>query len=227
MAPANALVLFDIDGTLVRKSGPHHRRALEDAVRLVTGVEASTANVPVAGMLDRDIVAAMMREAGASGAAVRRAMPQIVERAQRLYEQTCPDLRRKVCPGVRTLLRQLANRGVAMGLVTGNLTSIGWRKMERADLRPRFRFGAFAESAKDRAGLVKLAVREARRQGWANRDTRISLIGDHLNDVRAARANGIRAVAVATGVLSVEELAAHEPDLLLADLRALDAEMLL
>ena len=227
MAPANALVLFDIDGTLVRKAGPHHRRALEEAVRLVTGVEASTANVPVAGMLDRDIVAAMMREAGASATAVRRAMPEIVERAQRIYAKTCPDLRRKVCPGVRTLLRQLENRGVAMGLVTGNLSSIGWRKMERAGLRPRFRFGAFAELAKDRAGLVKLAVREARRQGWANRDTRISLIGDHLNDVRAARANGIRAVAVATGVLSVEELAAHEPDLLLSDLRALDAEMLL
>ncbi len=219
--------MFDIDGTLVRKAGPHHRRALEEAVRLVTGVEASTANVPVAGMLDRDIVAAMMREAGVSGAAVRRAMPQIVESAQRIYARTCPDLRRKVCPGVRTLLRQLENRGATMGLVTGNLTRIGWRKMERAGLRPRFRFGAFAESAKDRAGLVKLAVRQARRQGWANRETRISLIGDHSNDVRAARANGVTAVAVATGVLSVDELAAHEPDLLLADLRALDAEMLL
>jgi len=227
MAPANALILFDIDGTLVRKAGPHHRRALEEAVRLVTGVEASTKNVPVAGMLDRDIVAAMMREAGASAAAVRQAMPRIVEQAQRLYTGTCPDLRRKVCPGVRILLRRLEGRGATMGLVTGNLTRIGWRKMECAGLRSRFRFGAFAELAKDRAGLVKLAVRQARRNGWVNRETRISLIGDHANDVRAARANGVRAVAVATGVLSVEELATHGPDLLLADLRALDAEMLL
>lgn len=227
MVPVNALVLFDIDGTLVRKAGPHHRRALEEAVRHVAGVEASSENVAVAGMLDRDIVAAMMRQAGVSATTVRRAMPQIVVCAQRIYARTCPDLRRKVCPGVRTLLRQLEKRGVTMGLVTGNLTRIGWRKVERAGLRPRFRFGAFAESAKDRAGLVKLAVREARRQGWADGETRISLIGDHANDVRAARANGVRAVAVATGVLNAEELATHGPDLLIEDLRALDAEMLL
>ena len=162
MVPVNALVLFDIDGTLVRKAGPHHRRALEEAVRHVTGVEASTENVPVAGMLDRDIVAAMMHHAGVSATTVRRAMPQIVERAQRIYVRTCPDLRRKVCPGVRSLLRQLERRGVTMGLVTGNLTRIGWRKMERAGLRPRFRFGCFRKGENHGAVAPQAAASEQR-----------------------------------------------------------------
>lgn len=227
MKAANALVLFDIDGTLVRKAGPHHREALEKAAWRVTGMRVSTREVPVAGMLDRDILQAMLRQVGMAEAAIRRAMPEMTGAAERIYARSCPDLRRKVCPGVPGLLRRLARRGARLGLVTGNLSRIGWKKMERAGLREYFELGAFAEMARDRAGLVKIAVREARRAGWADRATRISLIGDHANDVRAARANGVQAVAVATGVLSTEELAAHGPDLLLKDLRALDAELLL
>jgi phosphoglycolate phosphatase len=56
MPPTPALVLFDIDGTLVRRAGPHHRQALVDAVRRVTGLETSTDGIPVHGMLDPDIL---------------------------------------------------------------------------------------------------------------------------------------------------------------------------
>ena len=42
--------------------------------------------------------------------------------------------------------------------------------MERAGLRQYLRFGAFAELARDRAGLVRIAVREAKREGWIDRE---------------------------------------------------------
>ena len=220
-------MLFDIDGTLIRKAGPHHRQALMDAVRRTAGVETTTDGVPVAGMLDREILAVMMTRAGMRPTAIRRAMPEIVHHAELIYARSCPDLRKKVCPGVRRLLYGLNRRGVVIGLVTGNLTRIAWKKMEHAGLKPYFRFGAFAELAKDRAGLVRLAVRHARREGWIGRDSRISLIGDHPNDVNAARANNVRSIAVATGLVTLEELVSHSPDFALPDLRALKLEMLL
>jgi phosphoglycolate phosphatase len=221
------LVLFDIDGTLIRRAGEHHREALVKAVRRATGVDTTTEGVPVSGMLDRDILAVMMTRAGMKPAEIRRAMPEIVRLAQSIYVRSVPVLSKKVCPGVRRVLGGLDRRGAVLGLVTGNLTRIGWRKMERAGLRPYFRFGAFAELAKDRAGLVRIAIRQARREGWIARDSSISLVGDHPNDVRAAQANGIRSVAVATGLASMEELQAHRPDLALPDLRTLALEMLL
>src|ERR1700723_313172 len=95
------LVLFDIDGTLVRKSGPHHREALIDAVRRTTGLETTTDNVPVVGMLDGDILTQMLSNAGASRALIRRKMPELIDHAQRIYIRRCPDLRAKVCPGAR------------------------------------------------------------------------------------------------------------------------------
>jgi phosphoglycolate phosphatase len=218
---ASGLVLFDIDGTLLRRAGPQHRQALVEAVRRASGLITTTDGIPVAGMLDRDIAGAMLRAAGASERAIRHAMPAIVKEAQRVYAQTCPDLRRKVCPGARLLLYKLSRRGIPAGLVTGNLTRIGWTKMERAGLRHYFRYGAFAESARDRAGLVRLAVAHARRAGWISRHSPVALIGDHPNDVRAARANSVRAIAVGTGLVGEEELARVEPDVLVPDLRAL------
>ena len=225
--PAPALVLFDIDGTLIRRAGPHHREALVDAVRHVTGLATTTEHIPVHGMLDRDILSRMMRDAGAPQAQIRRAMPAIVERAQALYMRSCPDLAGKVCPGARSLLSRLQRRGVPLILVTGNLTGIGWRKMDRCGLRTYFRFGAFAEMARDRAGLARLAIRHARQQGWIERAAVISLVGDAPSDILAAKANSARAVAVHTGISTREELLAYEPDFLVQDLNEVRLEMLL
>jgi len=220
-------VLFDIDGTLIRRAGPHHREALVEAIRRTAHVETTTEGVPVAGMLDRDILTTMLLRAGMPRAEIRRVLPEVVTRAQSIYVRRVPDLAGKVCPGVRGLLGRLSRRGVVIGLVTGNLSRIGWRKLERAGLRPYFRFGAFAEMARDRAGLVRVAIRRARQERWIARDSNISLIGDHPNDVLAAQANGIRSVAVGTGIVSLDELRAHSPHIAIPDLRSLTLDDLL
>ena len=227
MTPAPALVLFDIDGTLIRRAGPHHREVLVDAVRHVTGLSTTTEHIPVHGMLDRDILSRMMRDAGAPQSQIRRAMPAIVQKAQALYVRRCPDLAAKVCPGVRGLLARLHRRGIPLILVTGNLTRIGWRKMDRSGLRAFFRFGAFAEMARDRAGLARLAIRHARQQGWIEKGAVISLVGDAPSDILAAKANGVRSVAVHTGISTREELLAYEPDVLVENLNEVRLEMLL
>jgi phosphoglycolate phosphatase len=74
---------------------------------------------------------------------------------------------------------------------------------------------------------VRFAIRHARREGWIGHDSHVSLIGDHPNDVRAAKANGIRSIAVATGLIGFEELQSHAPDIIVPDLRSLTLEMLL
>ena len=216
-----ALVLFDIDGTLTRRAGPHHRDALAAGIRRVTGLETTTDGIPVQGMLDPVILATMMRRAGVKAAEVREAMPAVMRAAERYYLRVCPELRDKHCPGVQPLLERLTRRNVLLALVTGNLTRIGWRKLERAGLRDYFRFGAFGEMAKTRTGLAKLAIRQARREKSIARDAPISLIGDATSDVIAALANGIRAISVQTGITPVEELRREGPDILLKDLREL------
>lgn len=226
MAAYRALVLFDIDGTLVRRAGPHHRQALEHGIRRVTGLETTTDGIPLYGMLDPDILAIMMRRAGAPPALIRESMAAVERAAERYYRRTCPELRDKHCPGVEPLLDRLTRRGILLGLVTGNLTRIGWRKLERAGLDRYFRLGAFGEMARTRAGLAKTVIREARQKGWIKRGTPISLVGDAPADVLAARKNGIRAIAVRTGITPVQALIDLRPDFLLPNLRALRLRMI-
>jgi phosphoglycolate phosphatase-like HAD superfamily hydrolase len=113
-----------------------------------------------------------------------------------------------------------------MGLVTGNLSTIGWKKVEQAGLREYFSVGAFAEDGRTRAQLARLAASRAKRHGFISKRARVSLIGDHLNDIQAAKANGFQSVAVGTGLTSVTELAAAEPDILIANLCELEIERL-
>jgi phosphoglycolate phosphatase-like HAD superfamily hydrolase len=215
-----ALVLFDIDGTLVRRAGPHHRDALVEGIRRVTGLETGTGGIPVHGMLDPVILTLMLRKAGASMSQIRLAMPEIQRAAERYYRRVCPSIRGKQCPAVTPVLDRLARRGILLGLVTGNLTRI-----DRAGLRHYFRFGAFGEMAGTRAGLARLAIREARSRGWIGRGAPISLIGDSPNDVIAARHSGIRSIAVRTGIAPPATLLAERPDYLLRNLRDLRLRM--
>lgn len=220
-------MLFDIDGTLISRAGPHHREALVEAIRRTAHVETTTDGVPVAGMLDREILKTMMQRAGMNRRDIQAAMPEVIARAQSIYVRRVPDISRKVCPGVRNLLRRLSARGVVIGLVTGNLSRIAWRKMQKTGLRSYFWFGAFAEQGHSRAGLVRIAIRHARRESWIRRGCAISLIGDHPNDVLAARANRIRAIAVGTGIVEREQLLAASPDIFVPDLRDLPLDSLL
>ena len=60
-----------------------------------------------------------------------------------------------------------------------------------------------------------------------DRQSSVALIGDHANDIRAAKANGYLSVAVATGVTPLAVLAAHEPDILISHLGELKLDALL
>jgi len=215
---SDVAVLFDIDGTLVRKTGPYHRDALSVAVREVFGLDGTTDGIPVHGMLDPDILCAMLGRAGVAENVTREAMPRLQAAAEEYYVRVCPDLQHAACPGVRPLLERLQGIGVPIALVTGNFTRIGWHKLHQAGLRQYFSFGAFAEMAGTRADLAALAARKLGVTG------RVYLVGDAPSDIEAAHANKFVAVAVHTGVSTREELERLGPDYLLPSLASVEFE---
>jgi phosphoglycolate phosphatase len=126
---------------------------------------------------------------------------------------------------VEPILDRLTRHGILLGLVTGNLTRIGWHKLKRAGLRQYFKFGAFGEMARTRGGLARLAIREARSRSWISRTAPISLVGDAPPDIIAARENSIRSIAVKTGITPPADLIGLHPDFLLHTLRDLRLRM--
>jgi phosphoglycolate phosphatase len=222
------LILFDIDGTLIRNAGGHHRDALVAGIRSVTGLSTTLDGVSTSGMLDRDLIRVMMQSAGASERRIRASMPQIVAECQTAYLNDCSsDLSDRVCRGVAEFLAAIKREGGVSGLVTGNLTRIGWKKVEQAGLAQFFSVGAFAEDGLTRARLARVARQRAVKAGLVAHSARVVLVGDHANDVRAAKTNGYLSIAVATGLMPYEELKALEPDIVVRDLTELDPRRVL
>ncbi len=225
--PASSLVLFDIDGTLIRNAGGHHKQALMAGIRSITGVETTLNGISTTGMLDRDLIRQMLLSTGQNEEQIRSSMNDIVAACQASYLRNCSaDLTDRICPGLPDLLHDLQMRGAALGLVTGNLSAIAWKKMELTRLRTFFSVGAFSEHARNRARLARAAFVRAIRDRLVDKSCRVSLIGDHANDIAAAKANKFLAIAVATGLMPYDELKQHKPDILLHDLTELDPALL-
>jgi phosphoglycolate phosphatase len=113
-----------------------------------------------------------------------------------------------------------------VGLLTGNVRAGARVKLGHFGLYDHFAFGGFGDHHLDRDEVAREALAEVeRRFNGRHSPERIWVVGDTPLDIRCARAIGARAVAVATGWHSEEELTAHGPDLFLTDLE--DAGLLM
>ena len=219
------LFLFDIDGTLVRRMPPAHRKAICDAARDVYGVEIEIEGLgTTAGMTDTAIARRALLAVGVPDGEIMPGLPAFFAAAADAYERHVPeDLRAYLTPHVVEALEWLVEAGASLGLVTGNIQRIAWVKLRAAGLDGYFGCGAFGDEAEAREALPPLAVaraREAFGHDFGPRETYV--VGDTPWDVACGAANGLRTVAVATGpVHSLDELRACGAEFAFEDLRGL------
>lgn len=228
MVAGGALYLFDIDGTLLRAGGAGGR-ALDAVFAARYQLTEAMAGIDAGGRTDPWLVAQVFehRLGRAAGddeiAAVIAAYLPELER-----ELGVGDFR--VLPAVVEALDWLTGRGsVAVGIATGNVAEGARRKLDRAGLTARFAFGGYGCDSAHRPTVVARAIeRGVAIAGECTRD-RMVVVGDTVHDITAARACGIRVVAVATGTQTRAQLAAAAPDVVLdtlADLRAWHQDVL-
>jgi len=215
------LVLFDIDGTILWSDGAG-RRAMTAALTRVFGVAGPT-EYRYDGKTDPQIVRDLMRAAGHSDATIDARMDALASSYLSLLEEELASGRRgmRVFEGVSELIAALEARADAVvGLLTGNFCDGARLKLSAAGLDvDRFRVGAYGSDDAHRPALPAVAMRRAREAlGMELRGEDLVVIGDTPADIECARSAGARAVAVATGRYSVEELAAHGPAAVFATL---------
>ncbi len=211
------LALFDIDGTLLRE-GIAPKLAFARALRETFDTTGPVSGFHFAGMTDPQCVAEIMRMAGVADEVIQERRDACLDRyVAHLAEEMRNHDGAKLFPGVKELLGRLSGReDVLVGLLTGNVRRGAMLKLDRFKLGGYFRFGAFGDEHEDRGELARIALEKAESiLGRAVRGEEATVIGDTPRDVACARAIGARAVIVATGLVSREELLAAEPDVLL------------
>jgi phosphoglycolate phosphatase len=203
------VVLFDIDGTLLR-SGGVGRVSMEQALTKVFGSPGS-AEYHYDGKTDRQIVRDLMRREGLSDDAIDEQMTQLLDEYVAALERELASGNRRVLllDGVVALLDELDRQpDVTVGLLTGNIEKGAHAKLTAAGLDPgRFRVNAFGSDRESRPELPAVAQRRACEiLGREIEGNRLVVIGDTPADIQCGESIGARAIGVATGRYSVEQL---------------------
>ncbi|HNW93119.1 MAG TPA: HAD hydrolase-like protein [bacterium] len=218
-----ALLLFDIDGTLLNAAGCG-LRAIDRAMRELYGIDRASAGVEFAGCTDLAIWQGVFTQRGLGVERFHADRPAIETAYLRLLHDELGNRGVTVLPGYPGLLDACRDRGWELGLLTGNFRAGGYAKLAAGRLDGYFPFGGFGDSHTSREPLYELAVTAARTTAGCDVPPKQMLvIGNTLHDLRCARTGGARAVLVATGLVAAATLRAAQPDLFCDSFADVDA----
>jgi len=208
------LVLFDIDGTLLN-SGGMGRAAMQRALGLVFGSPGNP-SYRYDGKTDKQIVRDVMRLEGHTDDHIDARMEKLIELYLDGLREGAKSGKFNVRPleGVVPLLDALDQRkDVVLGLLTGNVEPGARIKLTAAGIDPdRFRVNAFGSDHEHRPELPAIAQRRAGETlGLDIAGDRLVVIGDTPADIECGRSLGARAIGVASGHYTVEQLQSHKP----------------
>ncbi|MCP4417359.1 MAG: HAD hydrolase-like protein [Chloroflexi bacterium] len=208
------LLLFDIDGTLIRSNGAG-RLTLAYALKKMFGTAGPLENYNMSGKTDPRIITDLLTATGISATEVTKRLPAIYELMAEHGQDIFAEKGMIACEGVLQLLQHLKQRDdVLLGLLTGNSQLTAPIKLAAAGIEPQlFRVGAYGSDAMDRNELPAIGMDRANQLtgGQFNGDNTV-IIGDTPADILCARAGKATAVAVATGWHAITTLAEYHPD---------------
>lgn len=217
------LILFDIDGTLVR-GGPA-KEAFHAAMVEAFGTAGDIQVHDFAGKTDPQIARELLSGAGLSDDEIDEGLPALWRGYLRELEDLLRERPVEVLLGVHETLDALTDAGdVALGLVTGNIADGARLKLGSAGLFERFRIGGYGSDDEIRNHLPSIAMARAR-EAWGCdfRREDVVIVGDTPRDIACARHEGVLTLAVATGRYDLEHLQGEGPDWLFPDLTDTDA----
>lgn len=221
------LILWDIDKTLV-DIGHISREIYKVAFRTVTG-SALRRMPPMTGRTDRDITLSTLRLHEISDP--ERYLPDFYAALTRecMARQQEIRLQGRAMAGAREAVERAATvPDLVQSVVTGNIRPTAEIKLGAFGLGASLDLdiGGYGSDDGERATLVRLARKRAENAfGVANSPQYVFVIGDTPHDIAGAKANGVRAIGVASGSSTIDELTAAGADVVLDSLADTDRLM--
>ena len=218
---SDVLVLWDLDLTLLDPAG-FGTRMITPALADLLGRDP-VMGASFAGRTDRAILTDLL-EINGIGVDDDEVVHSLMDAVARRCETFGDDLLAGgggPLPGAHEAVAALAaDPRLHQGIVTGNMRRTALLKLRLCgfDGLPDPGLGAFGDHHADRAHLVRDALAAARARGVDVTPGRSVVVGDHVHDVRGARAAGAVCVAVATGRVSADDLRAAGAHGVLPDL---------
>lgn len=218
------LVMWDIDHTLLYAGGVG-QLALAAAFTAATGLRYRETAL-MAGRTDRDIAAQTFTLHGVADYEPHLDGFFDVVVAEFLTRRHLVRENGHLMPGVPDVLTTLGTRPhVVQTLVTGNLRPIAEAKLAEFGLTGLVdvEIGGYGTEDVVRATLVRRSLERATARHGEFGPADVFVVGDTVHDVTAALANGVTAIAVATGGTTAADLAAAGAHVVLDNLADVEA----
>lgn len=219
------LVLWDIDGTLMRGDGSVSALFLR-ALGEVYELPGELRRVEYGGKTDGQIVLETLALHELDETAAIEQLPRFAERYHALVSEMQHRLQEglRLLPGVIPAIEALREHGAIQTLLTGNLEPVAALKLGAFGLDRLLdvSIGAYGSDDRDRLRLVPVARAKAVAR-YGNAIGRVVVVGDTPRDIACGKAGDARTVAVATGHYNRPSLQACAPDAVLDDLGDTDA----
>lgn len=205
------VVLFDIDGTLVRTGGAG-TKAFERTLAMEFKIPKAIEGINFAGRTDTGLVREcfQMHRIDPTPKNFERFFENYIFWLDRCLEES----NGRLCPGALSCLEAFAKQTdpPLVGLLTGNIRLGAEIKLRHYGLWDFFHVGAFADDHESRNELAKIASRRAGEMlDCKLASEQILVIGDTPRDIECARTIGAKMLAVATGEFSKAQLEKHRP----------------
>lgn len=215
--------LFDIDSTLLKGGNKAHAAAFDYAFKTVYHIDASYEEISSQGKIDNQILIEILALNGVSENVAKEKLEEATHAMLRYFLEHQDDSQAIALPGVKELLKTLKEKHAHVGVLTGNVEGIGWKKLEKAGIKEYIGFGAFGNMAFKRPDLIPIAQQRARdlyKKDFSPFD--FVIIGDTPLDVACAKQGGILSIGVTTGLYSFEDLTKAGAELVVKSLEAKD-----
>lgn len=198
------LLLFDIDGTLLKPLGVGKKaflKALQKRYHIETLKE-----FPFDGLLDMEIVDKSLEIIGVQ-ASFNDKMEILKDYVNHLEEEIPLNFSDYLCPNIPHILDEAKKRNFFLSILTGNIKDAAKIKLKHAQLESYFPVGAYGDDGSKRWQLVDIAIKKSSLfYGKDFSKDKTFLIGDSVRDVEAGKLANVRVVSVATGITPIERL---------------------
>lgn len=194
------LALFDIDGTLI-ESGQANKKAIIESLKRIADVDLTVEEIikRFEGMTVYRMLHDKLKEKGFSEKEIKEKIKEIGKLNLKLYKENIKHERLNVLPGVDSLLEILNNKGIKLGIITGNIEEVAWIKIKDQGLDKYFKVGGFGSDAIERGDCLNIAVKRAEKY-FKTKFDKIFVVGDTVWDINAAKKTGAVTIGVATGI---------------------------
>ncbi|MGE5327940.1 MAG: HAD family hydrolase [Deltaproteobacteria bacterium] len=212
----NVLLMWDVDGTLIRSEGLG-KRAFEYAFEILTGIKNACSGINLGGKVDIGIYKEMCEAFNVKAVEDEEFIKVYTRALEEIVKDKCT---MKINPNIVFLLETLeSKKGVYNVLGTGNIEKGARLKLSPVDLNKYFKTGGFGDNETERWRIIKGGIRKSEELfGVKFENENIFVIGDTPRDIECAKKVGVRSIAVATGNFSEAELKESKPDFVFKDL---------